>query len=234
MFEGRAHTHRALERRRKRSGQPPDAIFLVVLKSVLDNQRAKSPPRKISDCRTAFGKMCRAKVGLRRAKPQEEQKTMKAAVLRKAGVSIEVEEVQINKPGPHEVLVRTAAAGLCHSDLHFIVEDDRIAEPRSSDLDQPAARRTTSGASRSRPSSSSSRATPLRQRCLRSCWPSRARACPASRFPAASTSSTAYRARKPARSSATRSARPTGQAGRGRSEGVKRRFVSLNAKAPTD
>jgi S-(hydroxymethyl)glutathione dehydrogenase / alcohol dehydrogenase len=45
---------------------------------------------------------------------------MKAAVLRHAGAPMEVEEVQINKPGPHEVLVRTAAAGLCHSDLHFI------------------------------------------------------------------------------------------------------------------
>src|SRR5262249_42426396 len=31
-----------------------------------------------------------------------------------------IEEVSINKPGPHEVLVRTAYAGLCHSDLHFI------------------------------------------------------------------------------------------------------------------
>jgi S-(hydroxymethyl)glutathione dehydrogenase / alcohol dehydrogenase len=28
--------------------------------------------------------------------------------------------VQINKPGPHEVLIRTAAAGVCHSDLHFM------------------------------------------------------------------------------------------------------------------
>ena len=26
----------------------------------------------------------------------------------------------ISKPGPHEVLIRTAACGLCHSDLHFI------------------------------------------------------------------------------------------------------------------
>ena len=28
--------------------------------------------------------------------------------------------MQINKPGPNEVLIRTAAAGVCHSDLHFI------------------------------------------------------------------------------------------------------------------
>ncbi|MCP5397037.1 MAG: Zn-dependent alcohol dehydrogenase [Sphingomonadaceae bacterium] len=31
-----------------------------------------------------------------------------------------IDEVTIDKPGPHEVLIRTAACGLCHSDLHFI------------------------------------------------------------------------------------------------------------------
>ena len=44
---------------------------------------------------------------------------MKAAVLRKVRTPLEIEEVQINKPGPHEVLIRTVAAGVCHSDLHF-------------------------------------------------------------------------------------------------------------------
>lgn len=44
---------------------------------------------------------------------------MKAAVLREVGKPLEIENVEINKPGPHEVLVRTAAAGVCHSDLHF-------------------------------------------------------------------------------------------------------------------
>ena len=45
---------------------------------------------------------------------------MKAAVLREVGQPLQIEQVQINKPGPHEVLIRTAAAGVCHSDLHFI------------------------------------------------------------------------------------------------------------------
>jgi S-(hydroxymethyl)glutathione dehydrogenase/alcohol dehydrogenase len=45
---------------------------------------------------------------------------MKAAVLREVGKPLQIEEVQINKPGPHEVLIRTVAAGVCHSDLHFI------------------------------------------------------------------------------------------------------------------
>jgi S-(hydroxymethyl)glutathione dehydrogenase/alcohol dehydrogenase len=45
---------------------------------------------------------------------------MKAAVLREVGQPLEIEDVQIDKPGPHEVLIRTVAAGVCHSDLHFI------------------------------------------------------------------------------------------------------------------
>ena len=45
---------------------------------------------------------------------------MKAAVLREVGKPLQIEQVQINKPGPHEVLIRTVAAGLCHSDLHFM------------------------------------------------------------------------------------------------------------------
>ncbi|WP_417619222.1 Zn-dependent alcohol dehydrogenase [Parasphingorhabdus sp.] len=45
---------------------------------------------------------------------------MKAAVLVEAGKPLVIEDVVISKPGPHEVLIRTAACGLCHSDLHFI------------------------------------------------------------------------------------------------------------------
>ncbi|MDZ4318412.1 MAG: Zn-dependent alcohol dehydrogenase [Phenylobacterium sp.] len=45
---------------------------------------------------------------------------MKAAVLREVGKPLQIEDVQINKPGPREVLIRTVAAGLCHSDLHFM------------------------------------------------------------------------------------------------------------------
>jgi S-(hydroxymethyl)glutathione dehydrogenase/alcohol dehydrogenase len=45
---------------------------------------------------------------------------MKAAVLREVRKPLQIEDVQISKPGPHEVLIRTAAAGVCHSDLHFV------------------------------------------------------------------------------------------------------------------
>ncbi|OWT66343.1 Zn-dependent alcohol dehydrogenase [Candidimonas nitroreducens] len=45
---------------------------------------------------------------------------MKAAVLHQANTSLAIEEISIGKPGPHEVLVRTVAVGVCHSDLHFM------------------------------------------------------------------------------------------------------------------
>jgi S-(hydroxymethyl)glutathione dehydrogenase / alcohol dehydrogenase len=45
---------------------------------------------------------------------------VKAAVLQAIPGELVIDEVQIDKPGPHEVLVRTSAAGCCHSDLHFM------------------------------------------------------------------------------------------------------------------
>ncbi len=45
---------------------------------------------------------------------------MKAAVLHEAKTSLAIEDVAIDKPGPREVLIRTAAVGICRSDLHFI------------------------------------------------------------------------------------------------------------------
>jgi S-(hydroxymethyl)glutathione dehydrogenase/alcohol dehydrogenase len=45
---------------------------------------------------------------------------MKAAVLHAPHQPLTIEEVALAKPRPREVLLRTAFAGLCHSDLHFI------------------------------------------------------------------------------------------------------------------
>ena len=45
---------------------------------------------------------------------------MKAAVLHQPKTPLMIEDVAIGKPGPHEVLLRTAAVGVCHSDLHFL------------------------------------------------------------------------------------------------------------------
>ncbi|MBL6456654.1 Zn-dependent alcohol dehydrogenase [Belnapia sp. T6] len=45
---------------------------------------------------------------------------MKAAVLHEVNQPLTIEEVTLQKPKAREVLVRTAYAGLCHSDLHFM------------------------------------------------------------------------------------------------------------------
>jgi len=40
--------------------------------------------------------------------------------MRAIGEPLRVEEIHIDTPGPREVLVRTAAVGVCHSDLHIL------------------------------------------------------------------------------------------------------------------
>src|SRR5258708_969077 len=45
---------------------------------------------------------------------------MKAAVLHEINTPLVIEDVSVPNPGPREVLIRTAVAGLCHSDLHFM------------------------------------------------------------------------------------------------------------------
>ncbi len=45
---------------------------------------------------------------------------MQAAILREINKPLGIEEVSIDNPRDREVLVRTAAAGVCHSDYHFM------------------------------------------------------------------------------------------------------------------
>lgn len=45
---------------------------------------------------------------------------MKAAVLYEPKTPLVIEDVRVDNPGPREVLIRTAACGVCRSDLHFI------------------------------------------------------------------------------------------------------------------
>ncbi len=45
---------------------------------------------------------------------------MKAAVLTAAKTPLTIEELRVDKPKAHEVLVRTVACGVCRSDLHFV------------------------------------------------------------------------------------------------------------------
>ncbi|MBI4562227.1 MAG: Zn-dependent alcohol dehydrogenase [Candidatus Rokubacteria bacterium] len=44
----------------------------------------------------------------------------KAAVLFEVGQKLEIREVDVQKPKPGEVLIRMAAGGVCHSDLHVM------------------------------------------------------------------------------------------------------------------
>ncbi|UWN51721.1 Alcohol dehydrogenase [Alcanivorax sp. ALC70] len=46
------------------------------------------------------------------------EKTMKAAVVRRFGEPLAIEEVATPRPGQGEILVRVAASGVCHTDLH--------------------------------------------------------------------------------------------------------------------
>ncbi len=45
---------------------------------------------------------------------------MKAAILHQPLSDLAIEDLAVDMPGPREVLIRTRACGICHSDLHFI------------------------------------------------------------------------------------------------------------------
>ena len=48
------------------------------------------------------------------------ESAMKAAVMRAIQTPLQIEEIEIDAPRPREVLVRTLAIGVCHSDLHVL------------------------------------------------------------------------------------------------------------------
>jgi Zn-dependent alcohol dehydrogenase len=54
---------------------------------------------------------------------------MKAAVLHAAGEPLEIADVRLDEPRAGEVLVRVQAAGVCHSDLHYMTGDLRCRLP---------------------------------------------------------------------------------------------------------
>src|SRR5215208_1012029 len=47
-----------------------------------------------------------------------ESTVIRAAVLDRPGVAVRIESLDLDPPGPGEVRIRMAAAGVCHSDLH--------------------------------------------------------------------------------------------------------------------
>ena len=51
---------------------------------------------------------------------------MSAAVFRKVHEPLTIEQVEIDKPWGREVLVRTVATGVCHSDLHVVDGNGRF------------------------------------------------------------------------------------------------------------
>ena len=55
-------------------------------------------------------------------------KTMKAAVVRAFGDPLTIEQLPVPEPGPGEILVRVAATGVCHTDLHT-ARGDWAAKP---------------------------------------------------------------------------------------------------------
>ena len=50
-------------------------------------------------------------------------KTMKAAVVHKFGDPLVIEDVPIPSPGPGQILIKVAASGVCHTDLHAVDGD---------------------------------------------------------------------------------------------------------------
>lgn len=62
---------------------------------------------------------------------------MKAAVLESGQTTLTIQEVTLGDVGPHEVLIRTVAAGLCHSDLYHL--DGVFEIPRPSVLGHESA-----------------------------------------------------------------------------------------------
>ena len=67
---------------------------------------------------------------------------MKAAVLEKAGVPLLVENIREPKPRQGEVLVKVAACGVCHTDLHVMKGEVAFPTPPTpmTATDSPGAR----------------------------------------------------------------------------------------------
>src|SRR3984957_8700943 len=54
---------------------------------------------------------------------------MKAAILHALGTPLAIEEIDTPAPGPGQVLIRTEACGVCHSDLHLADGDWDLLRP---------------------------------------------------------------------------------------------------------
>ena len=85
---------------------------------------------------------------------------MKAAVLHAANQPLTIEEVALTRPGSRDVLLRTAFAGLCHSDLHFIEGSIRTRPRACSAMNwRGSSRRSATASAMSSPATMSSPAS---------------------------------------------------------------------------
>src|SRR5207247_1231255 len=81
-------------------------------------RRCAAVPTRAAVVRLASAKRRRPAIHSRADAPKECD--MKAAVFHGPHKELTIENVDIAKPIAREVLVRTVASGVCHSDLHFI------------------------------------------------------------------------------------------------------------------
>jgi S-(hydroxymethyl)glutathione dehydrogenase/alcohol dehydrogenase len=54
------------------------------------------------------------------AQKSQRSNSMKAAIFHGPNQPLTIEDVEVDKPQDHEVLIKTAHSGVCHSDLHFV------------------------------------------------------------------------------------------------------------------
>ena len=63
---------------------------------------------------------------------------MRAAIFHGPKQPLTIENVEVDAPLDREVLLRTVASGVCHSDLHFVDGFIHIQPQRCSDMKRPA------------------------------------------------------------------------------------------------
>src|SRR5262245_18056790 len=59
----------------------------------------------------------------------KEPKSVKAAILHSFAEPLQIEEIPKPAPDPDEVLIRVAACGVCHSDLHLAMGEWDMLKP---------------------------------------------------------------------------------------------------------
>lgn len=102
-------------RRREAAGETLDAMPKTGLAELVEASPSfLFPELRRGEGGRGFDKLSQAGIGFTPGL------CMKAAVLRQPGAPLTIEDVTVAAPAPREVLIRTAAVGVCRSDLHFV------------------------------------------------------------------------------------------------------------------